>query len=88
MSTEKVSGLVSIEIGTGKTRCHDDFMGLPGGWTNLTRAHPVCVSPAWSTVRSLWDLPCNRARGGAGGRQDGFGQTMAPVGESFPNGET
>jgi hypothetical protein len=62
-------------------------MELPGGWTNLARAHPVCVTPAWSTIRWLWDWPDHRARGGAGGRHDGFGQAMAPVGEYLPDGE-
>jgi hypothetical protein len=87
LSTAKVSGLFSGDLGTGRTRCQDDFMELPGGWTNLARAHPVCVTPAWSTVRWLWDWPDHRARGGAGGRHDGFGQAMAPVGEYLPDGE-
>jgi hypothetical protein len=63
LSTAKVSGLFSGDLGTGRTRCQDEFLGLPGGWTNLARAHAVCVRPAWSTVRCVWDWPDHRAGG-------------------------
>jgi len=65
-----------------RKRCQDSLLDHPRDRTDSAGAHPVCVAPAWSAVSCFLDVSYGCACGGAGRRQAGCRQGLAPVGES------